>query len=604
MTDRYSPLHARSGATALIAAAMLLIAVLPAAARDGTSRSTGLPLIAGTTHVSAAALQGRAPSMVPARTTDPKLDAVMAGVAQSAARSTARGLQQALAAGVSVDRDRVNVIIDVQDGGLEAARRAIVDNGGESTGDADEGRVIQAWLPPQALRALAKRSEILAIGQPEAFFPVEAPQAGSHMTQGDAALNGAAWRASGKTGAGVRIGIIDVGFQGYPALLGSELPATVTTKNFVDGQTQAQLNGTTVHGAACAEVIHDVAPDAQLFLAKVSSKVDIKEAADWLVNVQHVDIISSSIGIYNITPGDGTGFFQNIINAKRAAGTIWFTAASNDREAHWGGAFHDAGGANAGWHRFAAPSQIVDYFGPHDADHDAYLLNPGYTIYAFLRWNDWHAPVDQDLDLYIVRYNGSQWEIVAGSVTRQDGTAGRKPVEAAGVTTSGGAAPYGIAIFKHHLTTGVNLEMFAPKVTPLDQQVRPRSLSNLADSAAAVTVAALDSSSPYKQEHYSSQGPANGPGGSASGGILKPDISGYANVDTASYGNTAGSLFNGTSAATPHAAGAAALVLQAHPAFTPNQLEAFLKARALDKGAAGADPKFGAGRLFLGAPPP
>jgi subtilisin family serine protease len=128
-----------------------------------------------------------------------------------------------------------------------------------------------------------------------------------------------------------------------------------------------------------------------------------------------------------------------------------------------------------------------------------------------------------------------------------------------------------------------------------------RSLANLADAASAMTVAALDVVSPYPLEPYSSQGPTNGPGGAAAGGFIKPDISAYANVSTVSYGTA--QPFNGTSSATPHTAGAAALVLDFYPTFSPDQLQTFLQNRAVDLGVAGKDSIYGAGRLYLGAPP-
>jgi len=57
----------------------------------------------------------------------------------------------------------------------------------------------------------------------------------------------------------------------------------------------------------------------------------------------------------------------------------------------------------------------------------------------------------------------------------------------------------------------------------------------------------------------------------------------------------------GTSFATPIVAGAAALVLAQRPEFTPAQVEALLKATAVDLGDPGPDARFGAGRLDVGA---
>ena len=117
-----------------------------------------------------------------------------------------------------------------------------------------------------------------------------------------------------------------------------------------------------------------------------------------------------------------------------------------------------------------------------------------------------------------------------------------------------------------------------------------------------MTVAALDVNAPYPQEWYSSEGPTNGPGGTAAGGAIKPDIAGFANVSTVSYPDP-NVKFSGTSSSTPHVAGAAALVKGAFPAYTPAQIQDFLQGRAVDMGSPGKDTIYGYGRLNLGSAP-
>ena len=80
---------------------------------------------------------------------------------------------------------------------------------------------------------------------------------------------------------------------------------------------------------------------------------------------QGVNIISTSLGWYNVTPGDGTGFFANLVQSARAAGIFWTTAAGNDRDAHWGGAFSDADSDS--YHNFDG-TQEINYFGPGGGD--------------------------------------------------------------------------------------------------------------------------------------------------------------------------------------------------------------------------------------------
>jgi subtilisin family serine protease len=347
------------------------------------------------------------------------------------------------------------------------------------------------------------------------------------------------------------------------------------------------------HGTACAEVIYDLAPNSQIYLAKVSTELDLAEAVDWLI-AQDVDIISTSIGIYNATPGDGTGYLADLVAQARAAGILWVTAAGNDRESHWGGVYQDTD--DDGFHDFAN-GEGVNCFSIDGTTCSSLFLG---DVNIFVRWNDWTA-VDQDYDVHLVRWDGAEWVTVASSRDVQNHGPGQTPTEwvAAGLVFD--LALYGFSIERVRGDRPVNFEVFTPGLIifrPLEF-LHARSIANLADSPGAITVAALDVTS-LSQEFYSSEGPTNGPGGAETGGVTKPDIAGFANVSTQSYGP---GVFNGTSAATPHVSGAAALVLSAYPSYSPDQLQSFLEGRAVDMGDTGMDVRFGYGRLHLGNPP-
>lgn len=536
----------------------------------------------------------QAPAPSASRRAEGKLDTAMSAVADAARISGSRALDVARDRGVRTLAGLVHAVVTVEAGSADRLRAIVATRGGQVSGVGDSGSRIQAFLPPGILRQLAELPDVRGLTQPARVFPASGP----YMTEGLGAMGGSAWHSAGYDGTGVKIGIIDVDFAGHAALQGTELPSIVTVRNFVDGEDPNIVDGTDPHGTACAEVIHDIAPAAQLYLAKVGSEVDIEEAADWLQS-QGVNVISSSIGIYNVTPGDGTGYFEDIVNAKRNAGILWFTAASNDRQAHWGGAFSDPDGDH--FHNFAAGWEL-NFFG--DGLQNASFIPAGYPFCVFLRWSDWSPPVRPDLDLYLIRWDGlsGDWEEIARSENDQASGAFPWPVEQACIETYGADAAYGFYLYRYSGSGNPNMEIFAPELGRLDRFVQQRSLSNLADVDSAVTVGALDVNAPYAQEFYSSEGPTNGPGGSASGGKLKPDLSGFANVSTASYGTVL--PFNGTSAATPHAAGAGALVLDASTGpYGPTELEAVLTDRALDQGVTGPDNDIGYGRLNLGSPP-
>lgn len=529
----------------------------------------GLDLVAST------GVDGRA-------ATNPKLDEALVELAATKAGQTADIPEITLNAG----RAQVQIVARPED---ESAVRLLVNQGGgEVTGGFDG--LLQAWLPPGALSALAAEPVVQYI-QPPNRVVLEEADAGDALTEGVAAGGAAAWHTAGWRGQGVRVAIIDGGFQGYPARLDSDLPATVTVRNFVDGQTNAQVDGSTRHGTACAEIVHDMAPNAQLYLLKISTDVDLGEAVDYAIS-QGVDVISTSLTFINVTPGDGTGRFAAMAQKARAADILWTTAAGNYRQTHWSGVFADGDGD--GFHEYA-PGVEVNVFGPGNGA--AYQIPAGTALTPSIRWNDWTA-VNQDLRLVLLRHNGTAFDIVATGNNAQTGLPGQRPTERISYLTSGPAAVYGVAIQRVSGNRSLYLHLLTPN-RALDRQVPAMSLGNLADVVTVLTVAAVDARTPFVREAYSSEGPTNGPGGAPTGGFIKPNLAAFANVSTASYGTR---VFNGTSAATPHVAGAAALVLNTYPTALPSQIQDYLQATAVDQGLPGLDAQYGYGRLRLGAP--
>ncbi len=374
-----------------------------------------------------------------------------------------------------------------------------------------------------------------------------------------------AWQAAGITGKGVKVGILDRGFDTYQKLLGTDLPAQVTVRSFIAG---VAADGTgSVHGAAVAEIVHDIAPDAELFFAAYDTDAEERVAIDWLV-AQGVRIIShSASSIYG--PMNGSGWEATYVDQMVSDGIVWVNSAGNYGYTHYRGTFTDTDGD--GYHEFAPGDEMMDF------------IPDGKTIFV-LNWDDWGRGLE-DFDLYLLDANGNEF---ASSTDIQDG-----PEDDAAeglVYNFSDSKVYYLAFYAKRTSRPVVFDFFMTD-GQIEYYTPEHSVTTPGDARLSLTVGATNWSDD-QLEKYSSQGPTND-------GRLKPDLAAPAGVSSAAYGTT----WIGTSASTPHVSGAAALVLQAFPSMSPTQVADFLRQRSVDLGPSGPDNAFGTGRLYLGEPP-
>jgi subtilisin family serine protease len=437
------------------------------------------------------------------------------------------------------------------------------------------GKLIEALVPASSIRALAGDKAVRFVRQPAQPVPETV------KGQGVGATGASLWHKAGASGAGVKIAVVDLGFEGYRrSQAHGDLPGTVVKADFCP----AGGFSATSHGTAVAEIVAEMAPRARIHLVCAQSVAALGRAAEY-ARAQGIQIVSHSVSWLNTSRGDGTGSPESpegIVAAARSAGILWVNAAGNRAEQHWSGTFADAN-AN-GWHDFA----------PGDEGNTIVVPSSGYTC-AALKWDDWPASAE-DYDLYVTGARGGG--VQALSTSAQSGS--EPPTELAClINSTGSAQTYAIGI-RAVRTTGrpVRLDLFVYPGPNLEYQVAQGSVTEPGTSPAALTVGAVcwrDNA----LEAYSSRGPTID-------ARLKPDLVGPDSVSTFSFGLAAAcgsSGFAGTSAAAPHVAGAAALVKELNPSFGPDELQAYLEERATDLGVAGKDADFGSGALALGAAP-
>ena len=433
------------------------------------------------------------------------------------------------------------------------------------------GNLWEVLLPPKNLPELAGLPGVRYVRRPARPLPASTSQ-GVNLTGAHQ------WHASGITGKGIRVAVIDLEFAGLSqAIAAGRLKRVIAVRDYT-GKGIEEGGG---HGVACAEIIQDMAPDAELILFKIDTEVQLHQAVRDAI-AMGARIISHSAGWFNTNFYDGTGVVCEAVRYAAEQGVLWVNAAGNHADGpHWEGDWRDYDGD--GLLDFA-PAVNVNTFSVSS-------LNP---IGVWLTWDGWPVTSD-DFDLYVVHIPSGI--TVASSTNTQDG---RQPPTEFVFFVPPFPGTYGIVVKAASVAQQLRLEIFCSTNVRLSFAVAESSIVAPADSPFSLSVGAVGvwnwPSGP--QEPYSSRGPTNKSRLNPFS-LTKPDLMGPDRVDTWTYGPEG---FPGTSASAPHVAGAAALKWSAHPDWNAEQLRVWLEYAALDLGEAGKDNVYGAGLLRL--PPP
>lgn len=433
--------------------------------------------------------------------------------------------------------------------------------------------LIQMRVPVTSLAALAGHKSVTAVRLP--LRPVAADQI---TGKGVAIIGADEWHAAGFTGAGSRIAIVDIGFEGYEALLGSELPDSVEVHSCREDE-DITAGGVT-HGTAVAEIVHEVAPEASLYLLNFDTEVEFADCVDWVVEMG-IDVVNMAVGYFASGPGDGTGFINETVDVATAGGVLWVNSAGNEAQQHWLGMWSDPDGD--------------DFLNFLEDDETNYVdARAGGLITVVLKWDDPFGTSCNDYDLYL--FDPTATTIVAGSEEFQDFCTSEFesfPVEGFSYQVpETGRYHIVIGSFASDHQATFHLYALTQSCPVLQYCVSSNSLLEPADNPGVLSVGAVPWNDTGNIESFSSQGPTDD-------GRIKPDIVAPDGVSNVTFGS-----FFGTSAAVAHVSGAAGLVKQWHPEWARNEIREFLFSRAIDIDEPGLDNLTGHGLLDLGMPKP
>jgi hypothetical protein len=596
--------------------------------------------------IALAALPG---SAVASRATG-KLSPRLAALASPSLRGAtpgrqAKALSLAAEGPASLVRRGPRVLVYVRFSAGALAARDDLDAAGAQVLDAS-GRyqTLTAAAMPSQLHAVAQLPGVAGV------TPVLAPMtaaatcpSGAIVSEGDTQLKAhAAREANGVDGNGVTVGILSDSFnQATEAADGSGNPiATKAGDDVKSADLPGAGNecGTTTpvlvlkgeknaaeasdEGRAMAQIVHDLAPAAHIdfasaFNGELAFAKGIKELATAGAKVIADDVF------YFEEPFFQDGPVAVAVNEVVEVGTTYFSAAGNDNLLDASGehdiaswetpAYRDSGScppaveARAGANGFHCLDFNPD---PEKADRTFGIkVEPESELTIDLQWDEPWNGVATDLDAYLLNASGflvqeareanvetTQMPVEVLSWTNESSVG--KTVQLVVNRALGEAAP---RVKLALLENGGGVEATEYPRSSGEDVVGPTIFGH-SGSAEAISVAAAPFNSNSQPEPYSSRGPVihgfgpvegttpAAPLGPPEEVISKPDLTATDCGKTTFFAIFASPFwrFCGTSAAAPHAAAVAALMLDAEPAAGPPQVRAALEGSATAVGSFGS----------------
>jgi hypothetical protein len=470
-------------------------------------------------------------------------------------------------------------------------------------------RILTGKFPIDSLLLLNTRPDIIDYARP--LFPA-INNNGQVTSQGDRTMrSNLARQGYAITGEGVKLGVFsdsyDMKAPGQAVLdtLSNDLPNDVQV--VLDYPTRASDEG-----RAMLQIIHDIAPKA-----KLAFRTGTLSPGDFALGIQELSDSSLPGGKCNILVDDITWptepFFRDgrvaqAVNLAKTKGVTYFSAAGNFGARSYEGDFTPSS---------TTPSGLLGSAHAFGSNTTQTLLLKRGTYMIVLQWDDEfyslgdNTGVQADLDMYLVGFGGQRlfgfnrsnlfgdpMEILPFVVT-EDTEAELMIVKASGNSnphfkfiifrgdgtivnnTSVGSTLVGQANAEGAIAVGAILYENIPQYTPV--YPAPASFSSVGGTA-------VRSSNNWVTR--------NKPELIAPNGVNTTVDFGGRNIDGDSYYN-----FFGTSAAAPHAAGAAALLMQAKKTFSdqpfvsPDEIRSLLQSTATDMGSPGFDYSSGFGLI-------
>lgn len=469
------------------------------------------------------------------------------------------------------------------------------------------GNMVSGLMPIEAVKNM-DALENLRFARPSYAIT----RAGKVDGQGDIAMKSDLARNTyGIDGRGITIGVLSDSFNCLDGAVddvrNDDLPFEITVLEEESG-----CSSGSDEGRAMMQIIHDVAPGAGLaFHSAFNGMADFAAGIIKLKTDAGAHVIVDDVQ-YFAEPMFQDGIIAQAVDIVKDLGAVYFSSAGNS-------------GRNAYESLFRRSGKAPVFFGePHDfdpgADADTFqgiTIPPGTEVYIVLQWDSPFYSVSppgsqNDIDIFLT--NEPPTTVLAYGI---DNNIGGDPVETLYYNNpiGSGNTDFNIVIenIKGPAPRLIKYVLFNFEGTMSEYATKSGTIYGHANAAGGLAVGASAyfetpefGVDPALLEYYSSAGHTvvlfdeNGTF-STPEVRKKPEIVAIDGVNTTFFGTDweedGFPNFFGTSAAAPHAAAVAALMLEANPLLSPDDIYSILKDTALDMEEPGFDYDSGYGLI-------
>ncbi len=493
-------------------------------------------------------------------------------------------------------------------------------------------RIVSGWFPIAAIDKMASLGT-LKFARPS----IARTQAGAVTSQGDAAMHSDIARAnSAVDGTGVTVGVLS---DSYNCLGGAatdiadgDLPSHVIVRDDLNGL--ECLSAGTDEGRAMMQIVHDVAPGAnQAFHTAFNGLADFANGILELRTAAGADVLVDDV-IYLEEPMFADGAVAQAVDQLKAMGGTYFSAAGNNAQESYEDTFRPS---KQQWTIVDGRGNVLISGEAHDFDPgpgvdilQSITADFGTEVALTLQWDQPYFSVSglpgsaSDVEICVTDNPADRIPTVVYACSLVDNLS-NDPIDTLVYPNVGDNSNFALMILNNvQNAAGPNPGLmkyvwFNIGATIDEYRMSKATTYGHANAAGAEAVGAADyrqtpefGQSPPLLEAFSSAGGTpilfdlNGtrlsepevrrkpeivaPDGIDTSFFPPPDLFGDTDIDFDGFPN-----FFGTSAAAPHAAGVAALMLDKNAALSADAVYGILESTAFDMEAVGFDFRSGYG---------